>query len=276
MFEQRQPLPLVGRDLRADCGNCFGLCCVALPFAASADFAADKGAGTPCGNLRADFTCGIHDRLRDSGYRGCVVFDCFGAGQRVSRETFGGRDWRREPGAAREMFGVFPVVRQLHELLWYADQALALSAAAEVGPALRDAQAELERLAAGTPAELAALDVTEIRAGVNGLLARAGDLARAAAVPGRRPNHRGADLVGAGLTRARLRGANLRGALLVAADLRDADLRHADLTGADLRDARLGGADLTGALFVTPAQLTAARGDAATRLPQGLERPAHW
>lgn len=28
--------------LRADCGNCFGLCCVALPFAATTDFAIDK------------------------------------------------------------------------------------------------------------------------------------------------------------------------------------------------------------------------------------------
>ncbi|MDR3081083.1 MAG: pentapeptide repeat-containing protein, partial [Streptomyces sp.] len=39
-------------DLRADCSSCFALCCVALPFAASADFAIDKAAGTPCPNLR--------------------------------------------------------------------------------------------------------------------------------------------------------------------------------------------------------------------------------
>ncbi len=38
-------------DLKADCEKCFGLCCVALPFAASADFAFDKQAGSPCINL---------------------------------------------------------------------------------------------------------------------------------------------------------------------------------------------------------------------------------
>ncbi len=43
------------------------------------------------------------------------------------------------------------------------------------------------------------------------------------------------------------------------ADLRDADLRRADFTGADLRGADLRGADLTGALFLTDAQLRAAR-----------------
>lgn len=29
-------------EVRADCSRCFGLCCVALPFARSADFAVDK------------------------------------------------------------------------------------------------------------------------------------------------------------------------------------------------------------------------------------------
>ncbi|MFD9802156.1 pentapeptide repeat-containing protein [Streptomyces sp. NPDC059071] len=55
-----------------------------------------------------------------------------------------------------------------------------------------------------------------------------------------------------------------------------ADLSLADLIGADLRDADLSGADLTGALFLTQPQLNSARGDAATRLPEGFERPGHW
>ncbi len=37
-------------DLRADCGRCAGLCCVAPAFTASADFAIDKPAGQPCPN----------------------------------------------------------------------------------------------------------------------------------------------------------------------------------------------------------------------------------
>lgn len=116
--------------LRADCANCFALCCVALPFAKSTDFAVDKAAGTPCKNLRQDFRCGIHTGLRDKGFQGCTVFDCFGAGQQVSQVTFGGRDWRTDPGTARQMFEVFPVMRQLHELLYYLTEALALPAAA--------------------------------------------------------------------------------------------------------------------------------------------------
>jgi len=120
------------RNLRADCGNCFGLCCVALPFAASADFAFDKDAGKPCANLQADFRCGIHARLRDEGFPGCTVFDCFGAGQKISQVTFGGQDWRQAPHTAREMFEAFPVMRQLHELLWYLTEGLTLPPARQL------------------------------------------------------------------------------------------------------------------------------------------------
>lgn len=34
--------------LKANCEKCFGLCCVALPFAASVDFAVNKDGGKPC------------------------------------------------------------------------------------------------------------------------------------------------------------------------------------------------------------------------------------
>jgi uncharacterized protein YjbI with pentapeptide repeats len=262
-------------DLRADCGNCFGLCCVALPFARSADFAVDKPAGKPCGNLDADFRCGIHARLRQEGYQGCTVFDCFGAGQKVSRLTYGGQDWRQAPGTAREMFEVFPVMRQLHELLWYVAEGLDLAVARPVHQQLRRARTRLEDLTRGDAAALLQLDVNALRGEVNVLLLRVGDLVRAQ-VPGRTRNHRGADLMGARLAGADLRGASLRGALLVAADLGNADLRMSDLIGADLRDADLSGADLTGSVFLTQAQVNAARGDGATRLPSTVSRPRHW
>jgi len=125
------------RVLRADCGRCFGLCCVAPAFSASADFAIDKPAGHPCPHLQADFRCGIHEDLRREGFPGCAAYDCFGAGQQVSQVTFGGRDWRRDPRAATQMYRVFLIMRQLHELLWYLVAALALEPARAVHGELR-------------------------------------------------------------------------------------------------------------------------------------------
>ncbi|MFE4974409.1 pentapeptide repeat-containing protein [Kitasatospora sp. NPDC056651] len=270
----QDPTAAAPTPLESDCGSCFGLCCAALPFVAGTDFAENKRAGSPCHNLQADFGCGIHAQLRERGFQGCTVYDCFGAGQRVSQVTFGGRSWREEPDSAKAMFDVFPVVRQLHELLRYLTEALTFAAAGPVHDELRQALAETDRMAGGTPEEVLALDVPAHRGRVSELLLRAGELVRAG-VPHRR-EYRGADLFGANLRGADLRGANLRGALLVAADLSGADLRLADLVGADLRDAHLAGADLGTALFLTQPQLDAARGDATTRIPAGLTRPAHW
>ena len=264
--------------LRADCASCVGLCCVVPAFAVSADFAIDKKAGTPCPNLQTDSRCGIHGRLRADGFRGCTVYDCFGAGQKVSQVTFGGRDWREDRATAAQMFEVFPVMRHLHELLWYLAEALDLAPARPIHADLAtmyDDVDTLTRLAPDALAAVGSVGVDAVRGPANALLLRASELARAATGI-RGPDRRGADLVGARLAGADLRGAVLRGAYLIGADLRGADLRGADLTGADLRGADLRGADLVGALFVTQAQLDAATGDAGTRLPARRTRPSHW
>jgi hypothetical protein len=218
-------------------------------------------------HLRADDRCGIHGELRERGFRGCVAYDCFGAGQHVVQVTFAGRR-TREPA----MDAVLPVLRQLHELRWYLSDVLDRPVAAPVHAAARTARDTLVQLGDGTPDELLALDVAAERAAVVPVLRQASALVRAPFPATRRAR----DLVGARMRRARLAGADLRGSLLIGADLRGADLRGADLLGADLRGADLRGADLTDALFVTRTQLGSAVGDAATRLPSGLSRPAHW
>jgi len=261
--------------LRADCASCVGLCCVVPAFAASADFAIDKKADTPCPNLQTDFRCGIHERLRADGFPGCTVYDCFGAGQKVSQVTFGGRDWRQDRDTATQMFATFPVMRNLHELLWYLAEALDLDPARSVHADLAQAYTDVDALTRLAPDALLAVDVDAVRAKANTLLVRASELARAE-TGSRGPDRRGADLIGAKLAGADLRGAVLRGAYLIGANLRGADLRGADLIGADLRGADLRGATLVGALFVTQAQLNAATGDTSTALPAHLTRPSHW
>ncbi|MFC6089081.1 pentapeptide repeat-containing protein [Saccharothrix lopnurensis] len=253
-------------ELRADCSRCVGLCCVVPAFARSRDFAIDKPARTPCPNLGADSRCGIHAKLRSSGFTGCTVYDCFGAGQQVVQVTFGGEARRDD-----RVFDVFPVVRRLHELLWYLTATLELAPARPLHARVEALRAEVERLAGGTPAELLALDVDPYWGRTNELLLRAGELVR-----GKGRNRRGADLIGKDLRGARMRATSLRGAYLIGADLRGADLRLVDFIGADLRGADLSGADLTGAFYLTQAQVDAARGDRGTRLPTGLRHPAHW
>jgi hypothetical protein len=267
--------------LRADCSRCAGLCCVAPAFAASADFAIDKPAGHACPNLRDDDRCGIHAQLRERGFPGCTVFDCFGAGQQTVQVTFGGAPhWRDSPQQAAAVFAAFGVQRLLHELLWYLTEAFALDAAAPLRRELAAAHERTAGLTAAGPDELADIDAGTLQAEVGALLLSVSELARAGVRPRaggrRRADQRNADLVGADLRRADLRGVSLRGALLIGADLRGADLSLTDLLGADLRGADVRGADLSGALFLTRRQAAGARGDATTRLPAGLEHPTHW
>ncbi|MFZ7942898.1 MULTISPECIES: pentapeptide repeat-containing protein [Bacillaceae] len=261
----------------ADCENCFGLCCVALPYAKSADFPIDKEGGTPCSKLQHDFRCGIHNQLRNKGFRGCSVYECFGAGQKVSQVTYNGNDWRNHPTHAKEMFDVFPIMQQLHEMLYYLNEASSLKETQPISRDLETALQETENLTHLSANSILELDVPSHRVMVNELLLRTSEFVRAKVPPRKNKKiGRGIDLLGAKLKGADLRGANLRGALLIAADLRNADMRVADLIGADLRDADLSGANLTGSLFLTQAQINSAKGDQNTKLPASLRIPDHW
>lgn len=264
-------------SLVADCANCFGLCCVALRLDESADFPIDKRAGEPCHNLRENFGCSIHSRLRTSGWRGCTVFDCFGAGQQLSQVTFGGVSWRAVPDTANSMYAALPVMRQLHEMLFYLGDARAVDSDAALGAAYDEVLAHTSDSAD----QLNALDVAAVRERVAPLLRAASAAYRRGsrhhitnAIP--RTVHPGADLMAADLRGMDLRTADLRNAYLIGADLRGCDLRYVDFLGADLRDADLRGSDLRGVIFLTQPQLNAAHGDARTRVPQALSPPAHW
>jgi uncharacterized protein YjbI with pentapeptide repeats len=252
-------------SLVADCGQCFALCCVLLPFQAASGFGLDKPGGTPCPNLADDDRCSIHATLREDGWPGCTVFECFGAGQQVSQVTYAGVSWRGHDNLG-EMAAVLSVMRVLHEML---------SHLAEVGrrspdPSAADLTAEIVGLTGAAPADLLAVDLDDLHDRVGAALEAASTRLRTG------PSHRRADLAGHDLRLQPLSDADLRGALLIRADLRGVDLGRADLLGADLRDADLRGARLAATLFLAQTQVNGARGDDRTVLPDGLNRPGHW
>ncbi|SDH97714.1 Uncharacterized protein YjbI, contains pentapeptide repeats [Planococcus glaciei] len=281
-YETMEQLEVLQKSLKADCGNCAALCCVGLSFMASADFAFDKAAGMPCPNLQSDFRCGIHEDLRRSGFKGCTVFDCYGSGQKVVQVTFQGKDWRNDADTAKEMFAVFPIMTQLHEMMWYLADAMKQEAAPLLQKELADLLRKTEQLTILEPEKLEILDVTAHRAQVNELLVKVSEAVRSDAIKrhkGRKSkalNRRNADLMGADLKGADLKGVDFRGAYFIAANLRQTDMRTTDVIGADFRDADISGADLSTSLYLTQVQVNAAIGDCLTKLPSGIARPAYW
>lgn len=272
----------IHESLQADCQSCFGLCCTALNIVASSDFAINKAAGTPCPNLQSDFSCQIHSKLRDQGFKGCTVFDCLGAGQKVSQTTFHGQDWRQSPEISEKMFRVFPIMEQLYEMIAYVAEALSHKVDSSLFNKLR---LQLEQLQRATELEadaLLAIDIPNYRLPVNILLVETSEQIRQSLIVkmkeknARKYDNRGVDWMGKNLKRKDLRATNLRGAYLIAANFENADLRGVDFIGADLRDANLRGADLSTSMFLTQMQLNSAQGNHQTKLPSHLKRPSHW
>ncbi|WP_341302565.1 pentapeptide repeat-containing protein [Lysinibacillus sp. FSL H8-0500] len=266
----------VRESLQADCQNCFGLCCTALNIVASSDFAINKPAGKPCPNLQQNYHCRIHSELRDTGFKGCTVFDCLGAGQQVSQITFKGQDWRQSRAHAEKMFQVFPIMEQLYEMIAYLAEALSYQVDHALYQQLLAQLEELQQLIEHDAATLLALDIIAIRMPVNALLLQTSEQIRLKGKAAKKLNQRGADWMGKNLKGKDLRATDLRGSYLIAANLQNANLQEVDFIGADLRDANLRGADLSTSMFLTQMQINAAQGDRFTKLPSYLKRPAHW
>ncbi len=269
--------------LKIDCQNCFGLCCVALHFFKRDGFPMDKEASDPCIHLQQDFRCEKYLQLKKLGYSGCLIFDCFGAGQQVSAITFDGKSWRDTKEKAQQMFQVFQVMRQFHELLWYLFTARVHSVTQPKDELIVNSINETLALTNSQPESILSINMDEYRMKVNEVLLQISELVRQEAVRkqtfGKRQiklPKRGADLAGKDLRNVELKGANLRGALLIAANLQGSDLSGADVIGADMRDTIIKGANLSQSLFLTQAQINAALGDDSTKLPDYLERPSRW
>lgn len=146
--------------LRSDCGRCSALCCVALAFDKGDMFGLDKGADEPCPHLTRCGGCGIHGSRAEQGFRGCIGYDCLGAGQRVTQRLFGGRSWLDDHSLLGPMVTAFLAVRRAHELLLLLRQAARLPLSGEDRRRLAWLEAALEEAGASSVAIAGLADET--------------------------------------------------------------------------------------------------------------------
>ncbi len=265
-------------ELTSVCEQCFGFCCRALYFKASDGFPVDKEAGVRCPNLNTEYKCMIHDQLQALKMKGCLAYECFGAGQKAAQMM--------APSTPEsEMFEVFHKMRQLHEMLWYlADaQNMAVHASGTMKERLQRMDERIHKLTIETPGHLRSTDIDDLGRETDELLTLFSKWFRESIknqdiniLRKKKTLGRSLDLIGAKLIGSNLRGQNLKGAYLIAADLRNSDLTGTDLRGADMRDADLSDANLEDSLFITQNQINSARGNAKTKLPVWISRPLQW
>jgi hypothetical protein len=151
--------------LRADCSRCTGLCCVVHPFYSVQGFAFDKPAHSACRHLTPENRCGVHTGLSSRGFPGCVAFDCYGAGQRVTQEIFAGVSWRTSDETAAQIFSAYEICLALHRLM------AMLALAEAVVPTRHHAQMrlkcrQLDELCRSEETKAGSLDITTLQSEV--------------------------------------------------------------------------------------------------------------
>lgn len=261
-------------ELKIDCLRCCGLCCTALYCAKTDGFPSDKEAGIPCACLGPDFHCMIHGELAAKKLKGCMAFDCLGAGQKVTG-SYGGADWKNSPEIAQQMFAVFLVVFQLHQMLWYLAEASAILCAEPLWGEIGLLISENKRLTQLCPDDILRADGEAYQQRVNAVLKKVGALVLLA-VTGRTERDRKRDFMGKDLRKEDLRGRDFSMSLLIAANLGGGCLYGTNFLGADMRDTNIEDADLSQSIFLTQRQINSAKGSRGTALPPTLTYPVSW
>lgn len=261
--------------LAINCEECCGICCAALYYTKMDGFPEDKAAGKPCGNLRDDFKCSIHNKLMECKLKGCIAYDCFGAGQKVTQAIYGGLDWKKNLKLAEQMFQVFLTVFELHQMLWYLIQAGMNSSDDVLTNHIDHLIEENVKMTELSAEELFRLDLEPYRSQVNQVLKETCNLVYNNTQSSSDKQHSG-NYMGKNFKKQNLDGKDFSMTLLIAANLEGCSLNAANFLGADMRDTNLKNTDLTKSLFLTQMQINTAMGNKNTRLPEYLNMPETW
>jgi len=246
-------------EFQSDCTKCKGLCCTALFFSKIDGFPEDKPAGRPCCNLQEDFRCKIHSELEEKKMRGCIGYDCLGAGQ-----------WATENGKA----DIFTLVCQLFQIRYYLTEATTIKVACSLWEKLQEVIQENEMLCNQSIKCISPMDVEMHRDKANVLLRKVCDILQEKFQ--KNPTQTSVDYLGKNLKNRNFTGYNLSTQLLIAANFEKCIFYGTNFLGADMRDANLSDTDLRDAVFLTPAQVNSAKGNQKTKLPPHLQCPITW
>lgn len=261
------------KDLKIQCDQCLGLCCRALYFSKIDGFPEDKTAGRACSYLCPDSACSIYSQLKEKHLKGCMIYDCFGAGQHMST-------WLRQQHTSipnimdDSMMDAFYKLMNLHQQLWYLKQAQELIQEHALQIPIQNVLVSLETLIALNPHTISKQDIEASHYAVNTILKKVSDHFLEA-YPHRYRLNSGSYL-GKSFNQPSLIGCDFSMKLLIGCDFTGCDLTHANFLGSDIRDADFSNADLRRALFLTQFQINSVKGNESTQLPAYLHRPRTW
>lgn len=252
-----------------NCKACCGLCCVALYFSKTDGFPYDKISGIPCDHLCDNYTCDSHKELSHHGWRGCMAYDCFGAGPFITKKLSDKPNWKTLGSTKAEMiFNAYRNVMQIHQTMWYLHQAISLVLDDDMNKKLRCSILEGHKILSQPLHQLSVMDITVFRIKSNKLLKQICTL--------QKPLQINRNFAGKNFKQQDLSELDFSMSLLIASNLESAKLRKTNFLGADMRDANIQNTDLTDSLFLTQFQINSTHGNKHTKLPCYLKAPASW
>lgn len=261
-------------ELKVDCKRCSGLCCTALFFSKMDGFPEDKVAGKPCIKLQRDYRCKIHHELEKRNMKGCIGYDCFGAGQHVTQFIYKGETWQSSKEQSTQIFDVFIKIFQLYQIRYFLEESMTIVSAKQLWSDIEKLLYENKILCELTPQEIINIDVDSYRNKVNKLLKK---VCESISKCFNHKNHKGStDYLGRSFKDRNMSGVDLSMKLLIAANFDSCIFDGTVFLGADTRDTNFSNSDLREAVFLTQGQINAAKGNRNTKLPQYLDYPVTW
>lgn len=248
--------------LKIDCKQCCGLCCVALYCQKEDSFPQNKEAGKPCIELNSDFTCKIHASLLDKKMKGCISYDCFGAGQNVTQNFYHGASWVDH----KEMFTTYLNVYHLKQMHWYLLESLLFLPFKEIE--IKNYIRMIEDLLVSNSIVINAYPIDRLHQQVNAILKEG--------IQSRATQKQKKNMLGIDLAHKDLSKMDFSMAFMMESNLQNSNLKDACFLGADMRNCNLKGADLSECFYLTQAQVNSCSGDNKTKLPSYIEKPIVW
>lgn len=261
------------KPYQIDCSKCYGLCCIGLCFSKMDGFPENKAAGKLCKYLLPNYSCKIHSLLNNKGLKGCISYDCLGAGQKICDKLSFVPKWYDEN--IDKVFIAFIKVVQLYQTIWYLKEASLLKVAYLSHEQLDLLIKEGENIAEDSIENLALYDLEPFQTKANTLIK---DICwkLCDSLGTKYSNSSVSDYMGKDLRNRNLTGKDFSMSFLIAANLEGAILYGANFLGADMRDVKIKNTDLSKCLFLTQQQINSALGNSRTQIPPHIKRPDSW
>lgn len=261
-------------QFKIDCSKCSGLCCTALFFSKIDGFPENKSAGKPCIKLQHNYRCMIHHELEKRNMKGCIGYDCFGAGQHVTQHIYKGETWQTAQEKSKEIFEVFVVIFQLYQIRYFLEESKTIIPAKELWSDIQNLINENEVLCNSDPQTILEIDYENYRDSINIILKQVCN--SIIKCYKKSANKMPKEFFGKSFNRIDMSGIDLSMKLLIAANFDGCTFDGTIFLGADTRDTNFSNADLREAVFLTQGQINSARGNRNTKLPKHLDYPTTW